>query len=191
MTKQINWTLILLQLPKEPSKHRVGVWRELRKGGAVPVSPGTWAIPSGPAFQPTLDRAAELCRTGGGVFAVIDASPRDAASTRLISDAFTSARVDEWNEFQADCDKFEAEIAREIEKEKFTFGELEEEEQSLTRLRTWFRDLKKRDILELPEAVAAEARLQTCADTLTDFAERVYGAMHAGAPAIDTPHETV
>lgn len=188
MTETIKWTLILIQLPKEPSKHRVGVWRELRKGGAVPVSPGTWALPAGPTFQPTLDRAAELCRAGGGTFAVIDAAPRDESATRLISDAFTNARVDEWNEFQADCGKFEAEIAREIAKEKFTFGELEEEEQSLTRLKTWFRDLKKRDILELPEAVEAAKRLQNCVDVLADYAERVYGAMHADAPAIDTPH---
>lgn len=187
MTTTINWTLILIQLPKEPSKHRVGVWRELRRGGAVPVSPGTWTLPAGPSFQPTLDRAAELCATGGGVFAVIDASPRDEAANALISDAFRSARVDEWNEFQADCGKFEAEIAKEIAKQKFTFGELEEEEQSLTRLRTWFRDLKKRDALQLPEALAAESRLNVCAGALAGYAELVYQALHSDSPAIDSP----
>lgn len=156
----------------------------------MPVSPGTWALPSGPAFQPGLDRAAELCGKGGGTFAVIDASPRDEASTALIRDAFVAARVDEWAEFEADCGKFEAEIAREIAKAKFTFGELEEEEQSLDRLRRWFRDLKKRDVLALPEAVAAEEHLRTCESVLEGYAEQVYQVMRASTPAIDTPPES-
>jgi hypothetical protein len=163
------------------------VWRELRKAGAVPVSPGTWALPAGPAFQPALDRAAELTRKGAGTFAVIDASPRDEASARLIRDTFAAARVDEWAEFVADCGKFEAEIDREIAKAKFTFGELEEEEQSLDRLRRWFRDLKKRDILALPEARDAEERLRTCEAVLDGYAEQVYQVMRASTPAIDTP----
>lgn len=86
---------------------------------------GTWALPAGAAFQPTLDRAAELSSAGGGTFAVINAAPRDEALTALIRDAFTADRVDEWAEFEADCGKFEVEIAREHAKQKYTFGELE------------------------------------------------------------------
>lgn len=187
MTDAIAWVLILVQLPKEPSRHRVAVWRELRKGGAVPVSPGTWALPAGEAFQPVLDRAADLSAAGGGTFAVIDAAPRDAASTGLIRDAFAAARLDEWAEFEADCGKFEDEVAREHAKQKYTFGELEEEEQSLDRLRRWYRDLKKRDALQLPEAVSAESRLQQCSDVLDEYAEKVYAVMRASSPALDSP----
>nr|WP_283455524.1 Chromate resistance protein ChrB [Cryobacterium sp. PH31-L1] len=156
----------------------------------MPVSPGTWALPAGPTFQPALDRAGELTRNGAGTFAVIDASPRDDASTNLIRDAFAAARVDEWTEFVADCGKFEAEITREIAKAKFTFGELEEEEQSLDRLRRWFRDLKKRDVLALPEATAAEGHLRTCENVLDGYAEQVYQFMHASTRAMDTPPES-
>jgi hypothetical protein len=181
---------VLVQLPSEPSRHRVAVWRELRKAGAVPVSQGTWALPSSPAFRAGLDRAGELCRKGGGTFAIIDASPRDAASAALIRDAFVAARVDEWVEFVADCGKFDAEIGREVAKAKFTFGELEEEEQSLDRLRRWYRDLKRRDVLELPEAAAAEQCLRTCETVLDSYAEQVYRVMRDSTPAIDTPPGT-
>ncbi len=190
VTKDVKWVLVLIQLPAEPSRHRVAVWRELRKAGAVPVSSGVWAVPAGPVFQPALDRAGDLCRTGGGTFAVIDAVPRDAASTAMIRDTFAAARLDEWAEFIADCGKFAQEIAREIGQEKFTFGELEEEEQSLERLRRWYRDLKKRDVLGLPEAEAAEQRLLACSATLDDYAERVYQAMHRSTPAIDSSPDT-
>jgi len=187
VTTDVNWVLVFVQLPSDPSRHRVAVWRELRKGGAVPVSQGAWAMPDAPAFQRSLDRAAELTRAGGGVFAVIDASPRTEEARALIQEAFVAARRDEWAEFDADCGKFEAEIAREIAKRKFTFGELEEEEQSLDRLRRWFRDLKRRDVLELPEADAAEARLRRCEEVLAGYSELVYEAMSGRAPAIVSP----
>ncbi|RAX45954.1 chromate resistance protein ChrB [Arthrobacter sp. AQ5-05] len=174
----MNWVLIIPQIPSEPSRHRVAVWRQLRKAGAVPISSGVWALPVGPAFQPDLDRAGELCRKGGGTLAVIDASPRDESSAAMIRETFKAARIDEWSEFVADCGKFEAEIAREIQKRKFTFAELEEEEQSLDRLRRWYRDLKKRDVLELPEAQASDQRLRTCGAALDDYADRVYQAVH-------------
>lgn len=88
-------------------------------------------LPANPAFQPVLDRASELARAGGGPFVMIEASPRDEASTAMIRDPFAAARVDEWAKFDADCGKFEAEIDRETARREFTFGALEEEEQSL------------------------------------------------------------
>jgi hypothetical protein len=175
--------MVLAQVPSQPSRHRVAVWRELRKAGAVPISAGAWGVPDSAAFQPFLDRAAELCRRGGGTLAVMAVTPRDDDSEQLIRSAYVSARLDEWAEFEADCGKYEAEIAKEIEKEKFTFGELEEEEQSLDRLRRWQRDLKRRDVLELPEAAAAELRLRGCEELLDGYAAQVYEAMRQKAPA--------
>jgi len=34
------WRLITDRLPAEPSRHRVAVWRELRRLGAVTLQPG-------------------------------------------------------------------------------------------------------------------------------------------------------
>ncbi len=173
--------MILWQTPSEPSRYRVAVWRQLRRSGAVPLVSGAWVVPADAAFQPDVDRAAQLCREAGGTFAVIDASPRDDASAAMITDAYRLVRIDEWAEFEADCSKFEAEIAREIDKQKFTFAELEEEEQSLSRLKRWYRDLKKRDVLGLAEAKAAEERLRGCTTILDGYAEQVYATVQATA----------
>ena len=183
VAKSVGWVLVLVQLPAGPSRHRVAVWRELRKGGAVPVASGAWALPAGPTFQPVLDRAGSLSTRGGGSLVVVEAQPRDAASEETIRQAFTAARLDEWAEFEADCGKFEEEIAREVAKRKFTFGELEEEEQTMDRLRRWYRELKKRDILRLPQAASALARLRACEAKLGDYAEQVYDTMRAAAAA--------
>ncbi|MFL1376809.1 Chromate resistance protein ChrB [Nocardiopsis protaetiae] len=178
----VRWMLAVVQVPAKPSRHRVAVWRELRRAGAVPVAQGTWALPAAEAFRDAVDRAGELAAEGGGRVAVFDVEPRDAAARDLIVDAFTAARVDEWREFDADCGKFLEEIDREIAERKFTFAELEEEEQSLERLRRWFRDLRKRDVLALPQARDAAERLRACSDALDDYAERVYAAVHGGPP---------
>ncbi|MFD0489375.1 Chromate resistance protein ChrB [Saccharopolyspora erythraea] len=37
--------MLVIRLPAEPSRHRVAVWRELRKAGALLLGHGTWAIP--------------------------------------------------------------------------------------------------------------------------------------------------
>lgn len=173
---QLRWLLAVVQVPSEPSRHRVAVWRELRRSGAALVAQGTWAMPATDAYREALERAMTLAAEGGGRVAVFDAEPRDDIASRLLVDTFAAARVDEWREFNADCGKFTDEIDHEIAKSKFTFAELEEEEQSLDRLRRWHRDLKKRDILSLPDAQVAAGRLKDAEKALEGYAERVYEA---------------
>jgi hypothetical protein len=91
---------------------------------------------------------------------------------------FTAAREAEWQEFLAECDKYEAELEWETEKGKFTLPELDEEEQSLERLRRWYRELKVRDLFTAPSSSDAERRLKRCAERLDAYAERVYSAAH-------------
>lgn len=105
------------------------------------------------------------------------AAPRGGAVTALFHSAFRSVRAGEWAELLADCGKFEEEIAREIAKSKFTFGELEEEEQSLERVRGWYRALKSRDVLRLPQAETVEQRLLRCAGVLEGYARQVCNAV--------------
>ncbi|WP_426997762.1 Chromate resistance protein ChrB [Pseudarthrobacter sp. N5] len=172
--EDFGWLLVLVQVPAQPSRHRVAVWRELRRTGAVPISRGTWVLPAHPAFESGLTRVRELTAKGSGTLTVVDARARDEEGAASFRAAFTAARVDEWTEFTADCGKFEDEIAREIAKEKFTFAELEEEEQSLERLRRWFRELKSRDVLHLPEAETAAGHLVRCSEALDGYAAHVY-----------------
>jgi hypothetical protein len=60
-------------------------------------------------------------------------------------------------------------------------AELEEEEQSLERLRRWHRDLTVRDVFGTPEAAQASALLKECVAACEDFAERVFHALRETA----------
>jgi DNA-binding transcriptional regulator PaaX len=174
----VMWTLLVVRLPAEPSRHRVAVWRELRRVGALSLGQGVWAVPATPAFTQGLDRAVKLAERGDGEVVLLNATGRDEAQAARLEGLFTAAREAEWAEFLADCGKYEAELDKEIRTAKFTLAELDEEEQSLERLRRWYRELKVRDLFGAPSAPAAEQRLKHCAERLEDYAERVYRAVH-------------
>jgi hypothetical protein len=183
MPASVPWSLALIQLPSEPSRHRVAVWRELRGVGAVPIGSGTWLLPDLEPFVSSLNRVTELVQRGDGSIAVVAARPKDEQAEAVLRNAYSAARLDEWGEFENDCGKFEDEIDREFAKQKFTLGELEEEEQSVDRLRRWFGTLRARDVLELPEARAAAEHLARCEDRLAEYAEQVYATIEAAGRA--------
>jgi hypothetical protein len=175
----VEWIVLVLRLPAEPSRHRVAVWRELRRSGAVQLGPGSWALPAQPVFAETVDRVLDLVRRGDGEVIALDARARDAASSARLAATYTEAREAEWAEFLSDCAKFEAELDHEIAIEKFTLAELDEEEQSMERLRRWHRELSVRDVFGAPSSAAAQHRLAECGRRLEDYTERVFQALHA------------
>ncbi|HKO84188.1 MAG TPA: Chromate resistance protein ChrB [Actinomycetota bacterium] len=56
-------------------------------------------------------------------------------------------------------------------------AELDEEEQSLERLRRWHRELRLRDLLGAPSAAGADQRLKECQAKLEDYTQRVFHAV--------------
>jgi len=169
------WRILTYRLETEASRHRVGIWRELRKAGAVSLQNGTWAIPDGTGFDAALDRASALIDRAQGKALIFDVNPTETTASSL-EDLHVAEREEEWGEFVSDCAKFESEIASEVAREKFTLAELDEEEQNLDRLRRWYREIRSRDIFGAPSAEVAERRLKECAEVLEDFAHRVYEA---------------
>lgn len=170
--------MLLVRLPAGPSRHRVAVWRELRRLGAVSLGQGAWTVPDVPVFADGLARAVELAGTAGGEVVVLDAAGRTPADSERLQAMFTAARREDWTEFLADCGKYEEELAKEIRQAKFTLAELEEEEQSLERLRRWHRALTARDVFGTPEAEQAAQRLAACTAACEDYAERVIAVLH-------------
>jgi vacuolar-type H+-ATPase subunit I/STV1 len=108
---------------------------------------------------------------------VLDASGRQPADRQRLAAVYTAARQAEWTEFLAECGKYLAEIDKEIDKAKLTLAELDEEEQSLERLRRWHRELRLRDVLGAPSAAEADQGLKDCEAKLEDYTQRVFHAV--------------
>jgi ChrB-like protein len=171
----MQWRVLTFRLPAEPSRHRVAVWRELRRLGAVALQQGTWAVPDGEPFDTGFGQVLASINAAGGQPVVLTIAD-DEANANQLEALFTEQREAEWAEFLADCGKYEKELADEVAKGKLTLAELDEEEQSLDRLRRWYRTIKARDLFGAPSAAAADRRLKDCAEALEDFADQVYQA---------------
>ena len=176
--------VLVCRMPAEPARHRMALWRDLRRAGAVPVAQGVWALPDLPAVETLLDRARRHAAAAGVEVLVLSAAGRDPASAARLDALYADARAQEWAEFTSDCDKFLAEIDKEEQLGKYTLAELEEEEQSLDRLRRWYRDLRARDLLGTAASVDADQHLKRCAERLDQYAERVYATLSAPADQV-------
>lgn len=135
-------------------------------------------VPDVPAFAGGITRTVELAQRGDGDVTVLTAVGRDEGDSSRLETMFTDQRTEEWAEFISECGKFDAEIDHEIRIRKFTMAELEEEEQSLERLRRWHRELAARDVFGAPTAQEATQQLKHCAQRLDDYTERVFAALH-------------
>lgn len=180
MDEHFDWVLVSAKVPKEPTRHRVAVWRALRKTGAVPISSGMWAVPRLPQFDAGIATARTLAERGGGTLGSFFVTRESGSDIDALREAFLEARRDEWKELLAECSAYEVEVRKEIAVEKFTFAELEEEEQSLERLRRWYSELESRSVIALPEQAVAAQELEICQKLLDGYADLVYRAAELG-----------
>jgi hypothetical protein len=170
--------VLVVRVPADPSRHRVAVWRELRKVGAVPLGQAVWAVPDAPVFTDGVSRVVDLAHRGDGDVTTLAAVGQTDSDAARLEGLFTDDRQAQWVEFVADCGKFDAEIDREIATGKFTLAELDEEEHSLDRLRRWHRELRARDIFGAPAVAEADQALKHCAVRLADYTDRVFRHLH-------------
>jgi hypothetical protein len=171
-----GWLLLLAQLPASPSSARVALWRRLRSHGAASLLNGTWVLPR------TTEHTAFFCHLAGTVQAqggrafvlpVADAPPDTDAE---ITARFRADREREYHELAERCDAFLAELRKETAAAKFTFAELEENEQDLDKLTGWLARIQARDFLPAQPDPEPESRLADCRRALETFSQSVYQA---------------
>ena len=173
MEKQ-EWILFNSQLPASPSSPRVMVWRRMRAAGAVSLQNGVWILPNS---QDGAAQAQELLgyvkeQGGSGQMFIVNALTGEVEADVLRQ--FEAERRAEYAEFLEHCRDFLAELERETQEEKFTYGELEESEANFDRLSKWLPKIQARDFMGHALAETAVFQLQTCQQALETFTEAVY-----------------
>jgi hypothetical protein len=88
--------------------------------------------------------------------------------------AFQAARDDEYEEIVDRCEDFLAQVKKEHVAGHYTYAELEENEVDLEKLRKWFARVRQRDVFGAGGRQAAEKALALCAESLEEYAARVY-----------------
>ena len=127
-----GWFVLVYKLPAEPTRLRASVWRKLKAAGAVYLQNGVAALPEDAAGERAMRGAAQEVREFGGTAHLLrgEAVGDEAA----LVGTFGEARDAEYAEILSKCRDFHAELERERAVGKFTFAELEENEEDLDKL---------------------------------------------------------
>jgi hypothetical protein len=172
-----RWLVLLARMPAEPARYRMALWRDLRRSGAVLLGQSAWSVPDVPVARALVERVAKLVDDAGGALTVLAAAGYSGSDADRLEQLYLEAREEEWMEFRADCGKYLAELEKEEALGKYTLAELEEEDQSLERLRRWYRELRGRDLLGAATVTSATTELKTCEEQFELYAEHVYAAL--------------
>ncbi|HBT20581.1 MAG TPA: chromate resistance protein ChrB [Peptococcaceae bacterium] len=176
MGEKINWLLIIYKIPPEPSKHRVAVWRRLKEAGAIYLQNSVCILPDLPASRDFFQTLKEMVEKAGGESLVLLTQAAEDAEEEKIVKKFNDERDQEYGEFLEQGAAFLAEIRKETERKNFSFGELEENEGELQRLKNWLEKIKRRDFFRAQKGEKAEKMLRECEEALESFSNRVFEA---------------
>jgi hypothetical protein len=182
------WRLLVYRLPTNPSSARVGVWRELRRLGALPLQQSCVVVPEVPDVVERLDEIAGRITELGGTPFLFRLSELPEAQAAQLRAAWSDLRAHEYAEIVEECrSKFIREVDFELFRDNLTASEAEELEADLDKIRQWFGRVQARDWFAASNRAEVEAAIAECEARLEDFTTRVFEREAAEGPQLSTP----
>lgn len=170
------WLLLTYKVPPEPATKRIALWRRLKGMGAIYLQNGVCLLPKTDDHVRRLKMLENDVSEMGGESVILETVALDRGQEDKVISRFRADRDDQYREFLGRCADFEAEIAKEIAINKFTYAELEEEDTDLKKLQGWLEKIKKLDFYGATLADEAAERLRACEALLDSYAQRVFDA---------------
>ncbi len=173
-----KWLLLVYRIPAEPTRLRATVWRRLKSLGAVYLQNSAAALPARDGAERALRRLRREILEMDGSAVLLTCSA--VAGGQDVLALFEEARNSEYDEILDKCVDFHAGLEKEYVANHFTYGELEENEVELVKLRNWFEKVRARDVYGAPKRTEAAQALDACGDALELYAARVYSEEDEG-----------
>jgi hypothetical protein len=167
-----QWLLLIYRIPSEPTRLRAAVWRRLKSLGAVYLQNSAAALPAGDAAERAMRKLRREIVEMNGTAMLMTCSALVGGQDILA--LFQTARDSEYEEILDKCQDFHAGLDKEYAAKHFTYGELEENEVELVKLRSWYDKVQARDVFGAPLRAGAQHALDECAVALEKYAARVY-----------------
>jgi hypothetical protein len=172
------WLLLVYRIPSDPTRLRAAVWRRLKSLGAVYLQNAAAALPASDSAERALRRLRrEILEMDGSAMLLTCSALVDGKDIVAL---FQTARDSEYEEILDKCRDFHAGLEKEYVANHFTYGELEENEVELVKLRNWFAKVRARDVYVAPQRDAALQALDACETALETYAARVYAEQDEG-----------
>ena len=136
-----RWLLLLYALPSGRSSQRVGLWRNLKKLGALPLKTSAYLLPDTPAHYERFQWLAQQLRQGGGEATLIRTADIEGLTPAEIREMFNAARAGDYEELNRDLTTLLRASQRKVSED---FGS------TLEKLRARYADIQKVDFFEAP-----------------------------------------
>jgi hypothetical protein len=135
-----------------------------------------WVLPGTAQHAEFLAQLQDgILRQGGTVF-VLTISVMSPEADETIKRLFQADRGREYDEFAERCGALLEEIGKETRARKYTFAEMEENEQDLEKLVRWLAKIQARDFFPDERARQSAAMLARCRSGMEAFSRAVYAA---------------
>ena len=165
-----RWLILIYQLPREPSRHRVAVWRKLKALGALYLQDGAAALPEDAVTREQLEWLQLRVREAGGEATLWEALPNTVAEGKSLVEEFRASREAAYKDLISAAEHLRRKAALRSD----TASLLEE----LGKVEKEFRAERRRDYFRSPLRNEAAAALRAVRRVLKEGveAERFDGA---------------
>lgn len=174
MMAERKWLMLSYKVPSEPSRKRVYVWRKLKELGAVYLQQGVGILPESSGYRQNLEVLREEIKSMEGECTLAELSFLTLSDEEDIIQEFEKLRNEEYAELIEQCEGIIFELERETQRGKYTFAEIEENEEDLTKILRWIEKIKTRDFFNASGRSEAEATIEKAQRALNKYAEEVY-----------------
>jgi len=162
MEKRTRWLILIYQLPREPSRHRVAVWRKLKDLGAIYLQDGVAALPKDAVTREQLEWLQLRVREAGGEATLWEARPGTIAEEKELVEAFRTSREEAYGAIIAEAEHI---------RRKAGLGGDGALMEGLGKLEREYRAERRRDYFRSPLRNEAAAALKAARQTVRGAAE--------------------
>jgi len=184
-----HYNLLIYQVPSQPSAARVGVWRELKRLGALYLQQSVCILPSLAPMRSHVEKVTARITALGGDYHLLPIRALPPKEEEKIVEGFLSLSNAQYEEIIENCEvNFSKEIEFETFRENFTYAEAEEIRHDLDKIRRWFDRVVERDWYGAAKRDVAQHWIDRCEALLEAFEERVFAGQaedEAAAAKID------
>jgi hypothetical protein len=173
----IQFVLLVYRMPTVPTTGRVGVWRQLKKMGAIYLQQSVCVFPDTQEVRRELSVVLRKIEEASGEYHLLPLSGPSPEERQKIVDQFQEQTSNHYAEIIENCEvNFQKEIEFETYRQNFTYEEAEEIRVEFEKIVAWFERVRARDWFGAPNQGEAKAWLERSEKLLEGFEARVFAA---------------
>jgi hypothetical protein len=179
-----NYLLFIYQVPSQPSAARVGIWRELKRTGALYLQQSICILPQSEHQLALLQRIAGRVTELHGSYHLLPLhSLPDDEEVKIVNGFLAQSNL-QYDEIIENCEvNFTKELEFETFRQNFTSAEAEEIRQELEKIHRWYERVVERDWFSAARREVALSSIRHCEQLLEEFEEKVFLKQEAGEAA--------